>query len=103
MAWRGVAWRGVYVLCGSVRVFEQRVQMQHVQQRMRQSDAEQPICPAFLQALRPLSAQDVADDAEWHAASAAFFLEQVLPRAAALRRSCGAALLPWLYALGSAR
>ena len=36
-----------------------------VQQRMRRTDIDQPICPVFLQGLCPLSAQDMADDAEW--------------------------------------
>ena len=36
-----------------------------VQQRMRRTEIEQPICPVFLHGLRPLSAQDAADDAEW--------------------------------------
>ena len=39
--------------------------MLDVQRRMRQTDAEQPVCPGFLRDLRPLTAQDIAEDAEW--------------------------------------
>ena len=36
-----------------------------VQQRMRQTDAQRPVCAAFLQGLRPVSESDVVDDPEW--------------------------------------
>lgn len=36
-----------------------------VQQRMRQTDAQRPVCAAFLQGLRPVSESDIVDDPEW--------------------------------------